>query len=680
MSHTDRPFPGYQVFVGSSDKYLVPTNFVAGVPIGWNRPQPNELNTIAQQCQNAEQLRQFPAFPAMVCFLQGVAEPADGLGGMFYWEAGDAFVDDNLDTIVPTIRPWPFGAGSEGAWLRAPFPGGDADVNIDADAPIVVTPDPITGSGTISHADSGVTANTYGDSTHVPQLTVDAKGHVTLVENVAISGGGGGGTDFEAGAGLTDTPGSSGGTITDGETLYNTRVFNNQTGTTYTLDQDDWAKIVTAANASEVDITVPDPATGGEFLEGWFCTIKNVGASNVRLLPAGSATFDGTFLLQLTTNQEVTLWSDGTEWRILRGATGGTGQDGAIVVGKRNQNQGTESVIVGGFLNSIDDGSTDAAILGGATNAITDGVQTVIAGGGSHIIQGVSNDSGVFAGQNHLITKSQQSAIIGGRNGVIGDGVTGHLYSVILGGIDQLLEGDYGAIIGGNNNTIDGIDIAAAIASNTGTISGGQTVAIIAGTHHTISGAAAVNTAVLGGATATATGGSSVIVGGQQASDDGNFGVETIAAGLSAQIDGSTLGGRYRVINGAIGAQTNSTSPKRLKNYDGDFLANAANTLSIPNNTVCALDITLVGRQGTTDSVVLVCHDALLVRGANAAATAIVGSPAFTVTFSSAGGAGTTATLAADTTLGSPNISVTPPNSSVWTWTAYVRKVMLGAP
>lgn len=57
---------------------------------------------------------------------------------------------------------------------------------------------PITGGGplssdlTLAHAASGVAAATYGDATHVPQITVDAKGHVTAAVNVSISGGGGG--------------------------------------------------------------------------------------------------------------------------------------------------------------------------------------------------------------------------------------------------------------------------------------------------------------------------------------------------------------------------------------------------------------------------------------------------------------------------------------------------------
>jgi hypothetical protein len=55
-----------------------------------------------------------------------------------------------------------------------------------------------TGAITLSHVNSGVSASTYGNSTHVPSITVNATGHVTGVTLSAItaSGGGGGGGDF----------------------------------------------------------------------------------------------------------------------------------------------------------------------------------------------------------------------------------------------------------------------------------------------------------------------------------------------------------------------------------------------------------------------------------------------------------------------------------------------------
>jgi hypothetical protein len=50
---------------------------------------------------------------------------------------------------------------------------------------------PLTSSGgatpDIALANSGVVAGTYGDGTHVPQVTVSAKGHVSSVVDVAIT-------------------------------------------------------------------------------------------------------------------------------------------------------------------------------------------------------------------------------------------------------------------------------------------------------------------------------------------------------------------------------------------------------------------------------------------------------------------------------------------------------------
>lgn len=46
---------------------------------------------------------------------------------------------------------------------------------------------------TVSLADTAVTPDTYGDATHVAQITVDQQGRITNAAEVAISGGGGGG-------------------------------------------------------------------------------------------------------------------------------------------------------------------------------------------------------------------------------------------------------------------------------------------------------------------------------------------------------------------------------------------------------------------------------------------------------------------------------------------------------
>jgi hypothetical protein len=44
-------------------------------------------------------------------------------------------------------------------------------------------------SGALTLATSGASAGTYGDSSHTPQITVDAKGRITAVSNVSVTGG-----------------------------------------------------------------------------------------------------------------------------------------------------------------------------------------------------------------------------------------------------------------------------------------------------------------------------------------------------------------------------------------------------------------------------------------------------------------------------------------------------------
>lgn len=53
-----------------------------------------------------------------------------------------------------------------------------------------------TGSVAATLAASGASAGTYGSATQSPQITVDAKGRITAVANVPITGGGGGSSTF----------------------------------------------------------------------------------------------------------------------------------------------------------------------------------------------------------------------------------------------------------------------------------------------------------------------------------------------------------------------------------------------------------------------------------------------------------------------------------------------------
>jgi hypothetical protein len=72
---------------------------------------------------------------------------------------------------------------SAGAWRQFSLAGGVTEV----DTGTGLTGGPITGIGTISIADTAVTAGSYGNSTNVAQFTVNAQGQLTFAGNVAIS-------------------------------------------------------------------------------------------------------------------------------------------------------------------------------------------------------------------------------------------------------------------------------------------------------------------------------------------------------------------------------------------------------------------------------------------------------------------------------------------------------------
>jgi hypothetical protein len=71
----------------------------------------DNLNTFLQGAQMTSQLRTFTGLPGMTVVLQGVMEPNDGYGGMFYWNASGTEPDDNFNFIVPN------GSGT-GEWVR----------------------------------------------------------------------------------------------------------------------------------------------------------------------------------------------------------------------------------------------------------------------------------------------------------------------------------------------------------------------------------------------------------------------------------------------------------------------------------------------------------------------------------------------------------------------------------
>lgn len=147
-------------------------------------------------------------------------------------------------------------------------------------------------------------------------------------QGITPVGGGGGGsgtlTSVTPGSGLVSDVTSScvQTAITTTGTLSEASCLNAQTGATYTILDTDRSKLVTLSNAAAIAVTVPQAGTASTFANGWRSTFMNKGVGTATFTPTTS-TINGSSTYVLFSGQSVTIISDGTNYQIDPGTSGG---------------------------------------------------------------------------------------------------------------------------------------------------------------------------------------------------------------------------------------------------------------------------------------------------------------------------------------------------------------------
>ncbi len=118
------------------------------------------------------------------------AEPTGTAGGKLsgtYPNPGlNASIDDLNDVTITTPSSGQALTYNGSAWVNTTPAAGGTVTSVAAGTGLSASPSPITTSGTISLADTAVTAASYGSATQVGAFTVDAQGRLTAASNTSI--------------------------------------------------------------------------------------------------------------------------------------------------------------------------------------------------------------------------------------------------------------------------------------------------------------------------------------------------------------------------------------------------------------------------------------------------------------------------------------------------------------
>jgi hypothetical protein len=299
---------------------------------------------------------------------------------------------------------------------------------------------------------------------------------------------------------------------------------------------------------------------------------------------------------------------------------------------------GNYSVIAGGYGNGTSGGY--ASTVGGFSN------------------QASSNYSFVGGGQSNEAKTNTHATCVGG----ISNDATGQ-YSFVGGGQAQIASGIYSSISGGRSNT----------ASSSYATVGGGFINAVSSSYATVSGgrnntAGSSYATVSGGSYNTASSNSSFISGGSYGTTrliEGNHVFPACNAPIA-----NTAGVTQSALLLLARQTTDATATVLASNTSA---ASTTNQVILPNNAAYSFSGEVIAGVTAAGDTARWTIDGAIKRGANAASTAIVGTPTVTMTHNDAGAAAWAVAVTANTTNGGIKVEVTGAAATTIRWVCKIN-------
>ena len=291
------------------------------------------------------------------------------------------------------------------------------------------------------------------------------------------------------------------------------------------------------------------------------------------------------------------------------------------------------------------------------SSRVASGNYSTIGGGYTNTASGLRS---TVAGGNDNLASGQDSAVCGGN-----DNITSSNYSFIGGGqVNRAQTNTHATVCGGFTNTASGQ--YSFIGGGAGNTSSGLYSSVLSGANNTASG---VYANIAGGRIGTADSDYSFIGGGNRGTTRGIVGYVVFPA---SNIPITDTAGVTQSALLLLGRQTTDATATVLCSNSG-VAANTTNQVTLPNNSAYFFKGSVIaGVTGAGNTKAWEFRGAIK-RGANAAATSIVGSVIKDVIASDAGASTWDITITADTTNGAIAVTVTGAASTTIRWVCKIE-------